>query len=362
MLRPLLLSVMCLLLSGFALADDRADSARLQESTGQAVEFLRTTQADDGSWTSPEQPGISALVTFALLESGLGPEDPTVQKALKHLESFIQPDGGIYFKDTTHKNYETAIALQAFDAANKDGRYDEVLVKAADFLKGLQWDGTEDIDESDPRYGGAGYGSHQRPDLSNTSFFLDALKTAGVSQDDPAFKNALVFVSRTQNLESENNTTPFAAKINDGGFYYTPAAGGTSQAGATPDGGLRSYGSMTYAGLKSMIYCGLTPDDPRVAAATEWISQFYTLDENPGMGQQGLFYYYHTFAKALAALEVDKFEEADGTTHDWRSELADHLISIQQDNGSWVNTADRWYEGDPNLVTAYSLLALSYCR
>jgi squalene-hopene/tetraprenyl-beta-curcumene cyclase len=363
MLRQSLLPVLCLLLlSRWTLAEAPVDAAQLNASTERAVEFLRTTQADDGSWTSPEQPGISALVTFALLKSGVGPEDPTVQKALKHLESFIQPDGGIYFKDTTHKNYETAIALQALDAANKDGRYDETLVKAADFLKGLQWDDTEEIDGSDPRYGGAGYGSHQRPDLSNTSFFLDALKTAGVSQDDPAFKNALVFVSRTQNLESEHNTTPFAAKINDGGFYYTPAAGGTSQAGANPDGGLRSYASMTYAGLKSMIYCGLTPEDPRVAAAQEWISQFYTLDENPGMGQQGLFYYYHTFAKTLDALGMDEFVEADGTKHDWRSELAGHLISIQQDNGSWVNSADRWYEGNPDLVTSYSLLALSYCR
>ncbi|REJ72676.1 MAG: hypothetical protein DWQ34_12325 [Planctomycetota bacterium] len=361
-----LLTIVALCSFSLAHADDKQtvgpDADRLQEMTGQAVEFLRTTQADDGSWTSPQAVGISALVTTSLLKSGLDPEDPTVAKALQNLEGFIQDDGGIYHKDSKHRNYETSITLLAFDAANADGRYNETIARAADFLKGLQWDETEGIDQSDPAYGGAGYGGHERPDLSNTSFFLEAMITAGVSLDDPAVKKALVFVSRTQNLESEANTTPFAAKVDDGGFYYTPAAGGTSQAGTTPNGGLRSYASMTYAGLKSMIYAGLAEDDPRVEAATEWIRQFYSLDENPGMGQQGLFYYYHTFAKALDAMNVDLFEDAEGDTHDWRKELTEHLASIQQENGSWVNSAERWYEGDPNLVTAYSLLALSYCQ
>jgi squalene-hopene/tetraprenyl-beta-curcumene cyclase len=364
MLRQTALTACCLTLSAaFASAADvpEVNSDDLQASKDKAVAFLRTTQAADGSWTSPEQPGISGLVTTALLKSGVGPDDPPVKKALAHLETFIQPDGGIYFKDTSHKNYETSIAIMAFAAANEDGRYDSVIANATEYLKGLQWDEGEGIDQTDPKFGGAGYGRSQRPDLSNTSFFLDALKTAGVPQDDEAFKNALVFVSRTQNLESEFNNTPFAALINDGGFYYTPAAGGTSQAGANPDGGLRSYASMTYAGLKSMIYCGLSEEDPRVAAATEWIRKFYSLDENPGLGNQGLFYYYHTFAKALDAMGVDEFEDATGVKYDWRNELAAQLISVQQENGSWVNSADRWYEGNPDIVTAYCLLAYTYC-
>ena len=105
--------------------------------------------------------------------------------------------------------------------------------------------------------------------------------------------------------------------MNDGGFYYTIAAGGSSQAGETPDGGLRSYGSMSYAGLKSMIFAGVKKDDPRVKAAHEWITKHYTLDENPGMGGDGLYYYYHTFAKALAALSNDQLVDADGKSHDW---------------------------------------------
>src|SRR6186997_1998033 len=134
------------------------------------------------------------------------------------------------------------MAVVAFDAANKDGRYDQVLQKAGADLKGLQWDQSEGIDQSDVKFGGAGYGrSGDRPDLSNTAFLVDALIAAGGSTNYPAIQNALVFVSRCQNLESQHNTTEFASKVNDGGFYYTPAAGGTSQAGPTPNGGLRSY-------------------------------------------------------------------------------------------------------------------------
>lgn len=360
-----LASLIALALTAAAVADDPAvgpDADQLQASMARGVEFLRLTQAEDGSWTAPDAVGITGLCTRALLDAGVPADDPTVEKALHNLQSFIQDNGGIYPDESHHRNYETSIALLAFQAANTDGRFDDTVENAVSFLKGMQWDQTEDIDESDPAFGGAGYGSHERPDLSNTQFFLDALKAAGVSSSDPAVQNALIFVSRCQNLESEHNTLPFAPKVNDGGFYYTPAAGGKSEAGSNPDGGLRSYASMTYAGLKSMIYAGVSADDPRVAAATEWIRKHYTLEENPGMEQQGLFYYYHTFAKALAALDVDVFEDADGGEHDWRKELAEHLFSIQKENGSWVNSASRWYEGDPNLVTAYSLMALSYCK
>jgi squalene-hopene/tetraprenyl-beta-curcumene cyclase len=338
------------------------DAASLAESRARGAEFLANSQADDGSWTSANSPGVSGLCVLALLKSGRGLDDPAVVKGLAHLETFLRDDGGLYATESKHRNYETAIALQAFVAANADARYQSTIDRAVGFLRGLQWDDEEQTPESDPAFGGQGYGSHQRPDLSNTAFFVQAMRDAGVAEDDPALQKALVFVSRCQNLESSFNTTPFANQVNDGGFYYTPAAGGTSQAGLTPNGGLRSYASMTYAGLKSMIYAGVHPDDPRVVAATEWIRQFYSLEENPGLGQQGLFYYYHTFAKALSVLEMDEFTDASGVAHDWRKELAEHLFQKQQENGSWVNPTDRWMEGDPNIVTAYSLLALEYCE
>jgi squalene-hopene/tetraprenyl-beta-curcumene cyclase len=333
----------------------------VKAAQNKGVNFLKTSQGEDGSWTSPTQPGISGMVVYSLLASGVPVDDPTVAKGLKHLESFAQPDGGLYAPTTSHKNYETSIIVMALTQANKDGRYAARINKAVEFLKGVQWDAAEGTSESDPAFGGQGYGRSKRPDLSNTSFFLEALHAAGVSQDDPAFKNALVFVSRCQNLKGSNDT-PFGDKINDGGFYYTPAGGGASMAGpATPEGGLRSYGSMTYAGLKSMIYAGLTKDDPRVKAASEWIAKFYTLDENPGMGQQGLYYYLLAAARTFDALKQEQFTDAKGVKHAWRAELSNRLLGLQKPNGSWTNSADRWMEGDPNIVTAYCLVALSTC-
>lgn len=358
-LRLLSLSALCCLVPTFCLAQSAPDAREIQAAVDKGTAFLKTTQAEDGTWTSL---GVSGLVTYALLESGVPVDEPHVQAALKNIESHIQPDGGIYRPESTQKNYETAIVMQALIAANRDGHYQKEIQNALKFVKDLQWDEGEETSRDNVAFGGAGYGRNARPDLSNTAFFLDALKSAGVSAHDPAMQNALVFVSRCQNLKGAGNDTPFADKIDDGGFYYTIAAGGSSPAGNTPEGGLRSYGSMTYAGLKSMIYAGVTQDDPRVKAAEGWMRKFYTLEENPGMGQQGLFYYYQTVAKTMDALGKEQFQDAAGASHQWRLELASQLLSRQKPNGSWVNPNERWMEGDPNLVTAYSLLTLARCR
>lgn len=327
------------------------------------INFLKTSQAQDGSWTTPMSPAISGLATFSLLQSGVPVADPVIVKALKHLESFVQPDGGIYGARSQLGNYETSIVVLVFSAANSDGKYDTILKNADKYLRHLQWDDTQQTETSDPKFGGAGYGGpNSRPDLSNTTFFLEALEAAGATSDDPAVQNALIFLSRCQNLESEHNTAAFAAKVNDGGFIYTPAGSGSSPAGTTENGGLRSYGSMTYAGLKSMVYAGLTPDDKRVKAALEWIQKHYSAQENPGLGQPGKFYYFHVFAKTLATLKLDYVTDAQGQSHDWRKELTDNLIQIQQENGSWVNNKnDRWYEGNPDLATSFALMSLRYC-
>lgn len=329
-----------------------------------AVGFLRQRQDAEGSWSSVrKEPGITALVVTALIRSKrVTPAEPVVTKALGYLEQFVDPKGGGLGK-AAHANYSTAVAMMAFHEANAGGRYDRIVKGSQDFLKAMQWDDGEGKTRNDPFYGGAGYGgANSRPDLSNTSYFIEALRETGLPADDPALKKALVFVSRCQNLKSEFNDQPWAGKVDDGGFIYTAANGGTSFGGKTDDGGLRSYASMTYAGLKSMIYAGLTPSDPRVKAASDYITKHYTVDENPGLGQAGLFYYYHTFAKALALLGKDTLVDASGKSHDWRAELTAALAKRQNADGSWSNPADRFMEGDPNLVTAYGLLALAYAR
>ncbi len=338
------------------------DAELYRQMIDRAVGFLTRVQGEDGSFAGYLSPAVTAIVATGLMQNGFPPEHPLVAKALKYLESFVQEDGGIYRPGTFYQNYETCLAMLCFSLANRDGRYQSILERAERFVKREQWDETEGIESSDFRYGGAGYGRNARPDLSNTHYLIEALRAVGRGPDDEAIRKAIIFVSRCQNLESEHNTTPFAAKNPDGGFYYTPAAGGVSMAGQTPTGGLRSYGSMTYAGLKSMIYAGVGPDDPRVKAAYEWIRKHYDLQSNPGMGKAGLYYYYHVFAKALDAIGEDFIVDESGEAHDWRRELLRELARRQQPDGSWVNDETRWMEGESTLVSGYVLMSLAYCK
>jgi hypothetical protein len=129
---------------------------------------------------------------------------------------------------------------------------------------------------------------------------------------------------------------------------------------------LRAYGSMTYSGFKSYIYADLPRDDARVLAALRWIGRHYTLAENPGLGTDGLYYYYVTFARALAAWGRPTIEttDADGAIahRDWASDIIARLAELQRPDGSFKPVDDRWMEDNPVLITAYTLIALQDAR
>ena len=322
-----------------------------------AISLLKTKQNPDGSF-APKLggPGITALIAGGLVRHGRA-VDPMVKKALEYLEKSVQADGGIYNKQLA--NYATCVALIAFKEANTGGKYDKVISNAGKFLKTLQNQEKEDL-----KFGGVGYDGKGRPDVSNAHFFVEALLAAGVSKDDPAIKDALIFLSRCQNLPGELQKQEWATKASDadkGGFVYNPFAINDKKSDrVTPEGGLRSEGGMTYAGLKSFLYAGVGKDDPRVKAAVAWIRKHYTLDENPGMKEAGLFYYYNTFAKAMDALGEESFADSQGKKHDWRQELFDTLKKQQTADGGWANKNAAFLENTPELATAYAILALSY--
>ncbi|MCE9525274.1 MAG: terpene cyclase/mutase family protein [Planctomycetales bacterium] len=341
----------------------KVDAKTYEQMVTKGIDYLTMKgQAPDGSYSAQAGPGVTALITTAILRARRSPDDPVVAKSLKYLEGFVREDGGISKTGSKLPNYETCLAVLCFKEANKDGRYDKVLKKADAYIKGEQWDESEGKDKKDINYGGAGYGGKSRPDLSNTAFLVDALKATGNKADSEAIQRALLFVSRCQNLETELTISPEALKNPDGGFFYTPAAGGSSPAGETAEGGLRSYGAMTYAGLKSMLYAGVGPEDKRVKAALKWLGKHYSVEENPGMGQRGVYYYYHTFAKALDAMGQNEFPDEKGVKHNWRNELIAELAKRQRADGSWANTEKQWMEGDANLATGFALLTLSYCK
>ncbi len=366
-------------LAGPVYAIDAEHEANARESIARGVAYLRSTQNEDGSWTPQPGPAVTAMALTVMIDSGLvDPDDPQVEKGLTYILANVQDDGGIHAGILA--NYNTAICLSALDLVRDRPGMEKTIKNAQDFLRGIQWDGQADptgkaVDELHPFYGGAGYGRHGRPDMSNTQIMLQGLYDSGLDCKDPAFVRAVVFISRCQGIDSNELLGELIEQ--DGGFIYSTSINkdliGVPESKANPQemdealngqpvSGLRTYGSMTYAGFKSYLYAQLDPADPRVTQALNWLQNNYTLDANPGMpetlNQHGLYYYYMTFARALDAYGKDTIQTSDGMQHDWANDLIAALTSRQTSDGSWINEADRWMEGDANLVTCYSLIAL----
>lgn len=367
-------------------AVDDAHFKKGDEAIKKAIAHLRTTQGEDGSWTPQAGPAITALAVRGMLDQpDIKADDPAVKKAIAYILGKAKDDGGIH--DGKLENYNTAICLSALARINDQPGVAEKIKKGQDYLRGLQWSDQDDpkgvkITEAHPFYGGAGYGGEGRPDMSNTQIMLEGLYDSGLDCNDPAFQRALVFITRCQGTPANKM---YGDKIApDGGFIYATSQGKDkigqleSKAGMEtvdipgqgPQNRMRTYGSMTYAGFKSYLYAQLDRNDPRVKDAFGWITKHYTLDVNPGMQDkpntpvderlQGHYYYFLTFSRAFDAWGEKQITLADGTKRDWGNDLVDKLASLQQADGSWVNPADRWMESDPNLVTAYAVLALEH--
>ena len=321
-------------------------------SIDKGLEWLKGQQAEDGLFAN--HPGITALVLTAFLRHPENKyaeaEHPFIQKGLQRLVALQQSNGGIYDVDMQPAlpNYNTSIAVMALSSTGNP-EYASIIEKAQGFLKNLQV-----LDEESVYHGGIGYGSRQEvKDLSNLNIAIQALKESG-SDDQEVWDKAIKFLERTQN-RSESNDQSWSG--NDGGFIYSPD--GESKAGTDAAGSPRSYASMTYAGLLSFIYANVDKDDERVQAAFRWIKEHFTLEENYGMGAQGLYYHYHTMAKALRLYGDSIFVDSKGITHDWYREFAEKMIELQKPDGFWVNEQSRWMEADPRLVTAYVILGLN---
>jgi len=323
---------------------------KAKRAADSGLHYLRQTQAEDGSWS--KSVGVTALALRAFLENrrGYTEEDgPFITRPVAFLLKHVNKDGSIS-ETNQNRNYNTAVAITALQATN-NSKYADVINNAQKFLKGLQLDTEDGYEPSHKYYGGIGYGGDERPDLSNIYHALESLKATSFDDKDPLWEKAMTFVARSQN-NSETNDQGWAG--NDGGFAYMP--------GYSPHGGTVSYGSMTHAGLLSLLFAGADKNDPRVKAAYEWIRNNYTLDENPGAKKnQGLFYYYNAFAKSMHAFGEAKITDSKGVTHNWRNDLTSKLLSIHEKDGSWVNNdSPRWWEGDKNLCTAWVVTALNH--
>jgi squalene-hopene/tetraprenyl-beta-curcumene cyclase len=345
-------------------ASDISFRNEVQHAIDKGLTWLQANQDTNGFWSTADQPAVTALALTAFMGEPSGNNQAHPTAASQHGYQFItasaKPDGSIYAKGL--QNYNTSICMMGLIAAHNPD-YDALLRRSR------QWLLTQQVhDPGSPRDGGVGYGDHgPYSDMNNTLTALEALYYSKyLDNDKPAggktldWAAAIHFIQSCQNLPEVNKAAWVSSEAKDkGGFVYAPgdskAGPGTNAQGRVA---LRSYGSISYAGLLSYIYADLHRDDPRVQAAFEWVKNNYTLDENPGMGPQGLYYYLHLMTKALTIYGVDQLPTAAGAQVDWRKDVAMKLINLQKADGSWTNTNGRWWEHDPALVTAYSLMSL----
>jgi len=366
--------------------------AQAEASIRRGLAWLVTQQHENGSFgvipgageAVKGEAGMSALALRAMarapkdLRAGVPGVEAAMEKCAAYLVSLQQADGGIVNPGAGLTTYRTSITIMALQSMDPK-RFADAIAKGQAFLVNGQWSEVHGLDK-DPAvakknayYGGWGYdktGTKADADMSNTHFVLEALKETGLSPDDPVWKRAVTFLQRCQNRSETNDLRPAGITVgNDGGFMYDPAEDtAKSEPVKLPDGTtmIPSYASITYAGLMSLVHANVSREDPRVKGAMAWIRANYTLEENRGLGtrakpeqgKQGLYYYFHTFAKALAAWGEPEIADEAGAKHRWADELSTRLASLQKPEGFWVNEVPRWWENDPTLCTTYTLLAL----
>lgn len=393
-----------LALSGtFALAAPRAVTAdgldeviaRLDRALQRGAAFLRSRQNPDGGYgprgvdpplKGSSDVGLTAFALHALARAGgakLAPgeklevESPHLAGAVDFILQRQQEDGSFHDAlDPKLAEYRTSVAMLALitlDRASGRTTHAEVVKKAQRYLTSRQFVARHGFSRASPYYGGWGYDLEGQANLSVTKYVSEALHESSLSSGDSVWENVKVFLARAQNgarvdpvLEKRGVGT-----TRDGGFRYGPDfTRGPSRDGPGGTKLFSSYGSMTYSGLLSFLHARVNRGDPRVKKAFEWISRNFTLEVNPGMatpekpelGLQGLFYYYHTMAKALSTYGKSIIVDRRGVRHDWARELGEKLAAIQKENGLWVNQASRWMERIPTLTTCYAILAMTMCR
>ncbi len=358
-MKKLFLSFIVVLTSAVALHG--ATKEQIDAAIQKGVKFLLAQQSEDGSFSDPQMPALTALPLWAFAKGG-ALQTVAASNACQYVLKTQRKDGGFYIPKPGRGgsglgNYNTSVCLSAlYESGMAPMR---AILDARTYIAGSQLTG------DDTMAGGFGYDRMSRrryADLSNTSYALDAMRRTEGAEDfrpkgekraDVNWDKAIEFVTRLQENEGERK----------GGAAYnerTAQAGtSTNQTGRVQ---LRAYGSMSYAAVLSMCHAKLTRSDPRVKSALSYCSKFWTVDENPGMGSQGLYYYYDILARALSVAGVDKIKQPDGREVDWKAELSDKLLKMQNKDGSWINDNNRFWENDPILVTSFAILTLHLCK
>src|SRR6266852_3847327 len=129
-------AAVCLVGLGVAWGTLGPDGQQWNSTVDKAINYLKTSQAEDGSWSRDKSPGVTGVVLAGLLQTGkLSPDDPLAQRARKYIESLVNPTAGhIAGKDpqVQLQNYVTSVNVMALSLANRQDQYKKVIGDAAE--------------------------------------------------------------------------------------------------------------------------------------------------------------------------------------------------------------------------------------
>lgn len=305
-------------------------SAReVRHAVQSAVRYLKQIRQGDGHWPYSDeqfQSGADALAVLALLQAAVPPDDPSIAPTIAALAD-----------DRDRWTYTISLKIAVLAAADPV-RHRPHISRAAQSLARMQLpNGMWSYGSMDPR-GALGQG-----DNSNTQFALFGLHEAARAGEKI---NPDVWRRAAKHWQ--------AAQQRDGGWGYSA-------------GEMASRGSMTAAGVASLIICGedvarglergyqngvaercgLYATSEHLARGINWLADNFDPRVNPRYGSRH-FYWLYAVERAGMLTGLKFFGR-----HDWYREGAAYLVRTQRGDGSW--------NGD--LVdTAFALLFLAKGR
>jgi hypothetical protein len=308
---------------------------QVQNAIRQGCDYLLNSQNARGQWDEMPtyESGVTSLCTLALLNSGIEPTHPKVQKALDYLRG-----------QKLDKTY--TVSLQTMALCAGDPRRDLPLIQEnARWLERVQI-------KAGARSGSWSYGDMIGGDNSNSQFAVLALHEAervGAQIDPQTWRLAADYWKRIQ----EPN----------GSWGYQP--------------GLPSTGSMTAAGIGAWVICSdrvaapsarvengapqccLPPTvDDVLERAVSWMGRNFSVARNPGQGGGGMWHLYYLYGlERVGRLTANRMIGQ----HDWYREGAAFLVS-RQDPFSHHWQGQGHAEDQPDIATALALLFLSKGR
>jgi hypothetical protein len=199
--------------------------------------------------------------------------------------------------------------------------------------------------------------------ISVTRYVLEALTAEYERRGSTNGSNSASALKRLRQAIDLGKAYTLRCQNADGGFAFTCEPASLNNKAAYADTELkqpRSYGTATCDGIRTLVACGEKPEGERVHRALAWLAKRTNLEVVPGFEgfppeagwDRGLRYYYY----ASLSRVLPHFPLAD---RDARLEaLQQHVVSLQKEDGSWVNESDRMRENDPLIATAFAVIAL----